>query len=840
GVPGKITTSLNTSLQMHAQTLSLLALQRATPNLPFQLITPGRTLLKRGPLIQVERSEVPREREFLLFSDCLVWLVREEDERAEKGEKVWGAIGGIAGNLGFWGSEKSGSRNNSRTSFSGTPEDSSKITTPNTPPNNRTAALRRPSMVRSRSKSEAELTILQARVASAKVAAAVEAEVRAEVGAEPAPATPSVTMDEDNDVGPQPTAPEPAGNPLSSQMQKRSSFAGVTSVLGGGGERVRTKSIIPRLNKIKRHASSIDDGLAGKERWVFKGRAELVDLEVVVPVKVKRSRPSSANLGDGGEALSFMEDDDDDESERRWEVLSPEGSFVLYADTEHDRDEWTSQIRYSKAQLLVSLNATHPNSTLTSSSSTHHLRRTLQALPFLPDDERLGAIDELSETPNKNGKEKKKAKQRRGERRGRVEHWVPAIWIPDGKAEGCMRCGKSFGWRRRRHHCRLCGRCVCASCSERTFFISDPNAPLTDLTNNKPARACNACYETVFPLLDPLSDDGDEYDIDTTHEVTTTNGVGSNFPSWAIHALIAAFFDHVYDLDSDDDQPNRIMQRRVKAAPPSSNRPRSYHQILEDFASDQRKLEELAEEDDALTNATTTASTSTIETSGYLAVNGSPTKGLRREVSFAPSLAPSVASSKRHTVVHLDSAGSTTTMLLGDGKRKEDTARRNKRFSMPAVALQATSVTTRTQTGAGGASGDAPMEVDASMSGSASTTTGVPSGVGASTLVDSGTETMEGSGLPVRTRHKSSTSMMFGKNHHLHFIGTDSVGSKLKSHLHLRKDKGSGKINEEKEQDDGELSPPAGPPSKAMSSKHDLGKGVAAGKLSELFDAEEV
>jgi len=68
-----VTLSLNTSLHTHAQTLSLLVIQRSTPNLPFQLISPGRSLLKRGPLLQVEGSS-PKEREFLLFSDCLLWL----------------------------------------------------------------------------------------------------------------------------------------------------------------------------------------------------------------------------------------------------------------------------------------------------------------------------------------------------------------------------------------------------------------------------------------------------------------------------------------------------------------------------------------------------------------------------------------------------------------------------------------------------------------------------------------------------------------------------------------------------------------------------------------------
>ena len=85
-----VTLSLNTSLQTHAQTLSLLAIQRSTSSLPFQLIFPGRSLLKRGPLLQVEASS-PQEREFLLFSDCLLWLLNAD--KASSGELItekWG------------------------------------------------------------------------------------------------------------------------------------------------------------------------------------------------------------------------------------------------------------------------------------------------------------------------------------------------------------------------------------------------------------------------------------------------------------------------------------------------------------------------------------------------------------------------------------------------------------------------------------------------------------------------------------------------------------------------------------------------------------------------------
>ena len=133
--------------------------------------------------------------------------------------------------------------------------------------------------------------------------------------------------------------------------------------------------------------------------------------------------------------------------------------------TEDERNEWSSEIRQAKAQLLVSFNITHPNSTLTSSSSTKHLRLSLQALPYPPSDERLLTVDRK----NPKGKWKKGAELK--ERRGRVEHWVPAIWVPDEKTEGCMRCGRTFGWRRRRHHCRLCGKCVCAACSGKVSLL---------------------------------------------------------------------------------------------------------------------------------------------------------------------------------------------------------------------------------------------------------------------------------------------------------------------------------------------------------------------------------
>ncbi|KIJ53730.1 hypothetical protein M422DRAFT_201968 [Sphaerobolus stellatus SS14] len=320
----RITQSLNTSLHEHSQTLSLLSLQRATPNLPFQLIAPGRSLVRRGPLTQgqVERS-ASDAREFLLFSDCLVWLARIDDNKKE-----WLIDAG-----------------------------------------------RKPRLRRGHTRSETALATV--------------------------------------------------GN------AKRSS----------------------------------DD----EERWSFIGRIELVDLEVV------------NRIGK-------------DETEKtRFDILSPGISFAVYAGNEQERDEWTEALRSAKSSLLVSLNMMHPNSTLTSSEATTHLRRALQALPDTSDD-----------GPTQH--------------RGHVDHFLPAVWVPDSKTESCMRCSARFGWRRRRHHCRLCGRCVCTGCSGKTFFITD-----SATKDRKPARACNACYETVFPIVKDHTNQNDTALVDMQDGISSSS-----------------------------------------------------------------------------------------------------------------------------------------------------------------------------------------------------------------------------------------------------------------------------------------------------------------------------
>ncbi|KAL6308388.1 hypothetical protein BKA93DRAFT_725852 [Sparassis latifolia] len=497
----KITSSLNSSIHTHAQTLSLLALQRHAANLPFRLITPGRSFLKRAPLLQLEGS-TPKEREFLLFSDCLIWLSSADgDSPSDK-----------------WESGPS----------------------------------RRPQMVRTRSKSDADV-------------------------------------------------------PLAAEAIKRKES--LLKFMISGSPKKKT-----------RHASS-----GTEEKWVYKGHVDLVDLDVVSPPR---------ELGD----------------ERRFEVLSPQHSFAIYAGSEEERDEWTAAIRNAKSSLFISLNVMNSNSTLTSSSSTNHLRRILQALPYSP--------DENAAKP----------------KRGKVEHFVPAIWIPDGKTQSCMRCGRTFGWRRRRHHCRLCGRCVCSGCSGKTFFILETN----DNESHKAARACAACYDTVFPLLEPSPRSTMTASTGATHSHLTLSGLQS-MPSLVMSDSRSALMS--MSLES----PKRVLSRiddeavmadqadgpsvpaiRVKPA----SRPRSYIQILEDF-----------------------------QEHGH---GGSPSNSFNASRSYSrpPEDEELVIDERDEDLMDDSQSGfvgsfSDAGVSVPSTPRRENTARRHKRFSLPAVALHTSPVTAR-------------------------------------------------------------------------------------------------------------------------------------------------
>ncbi|KAI9830535.1 MAG: hypothetical protein M1819_005493 [Sarea resinae] len=121
-------------------------------------------------------------------------------------------------------------------------------------------------------------------------------------------------------------------------------------------------------------------------------------------------------------------------------------------------------------------------------------------LPELPDPARDGRIGQMPD----------------------VAREVPR-WQSDQEVSKCPICGTHFGIFYRRHHCRKCGRVVCANCSPhritipRQFIVQQPSnpsdrlssPPVIDLTDDAPVsvqgsaevRVCNPCVPD--PSYDP-------------------------------------------------------------------------------------------------------------------------------------------------------------------------------------------------------------------------------------------------------------------------------------------------------------------------------------------------
>ncbi|GMT14066.1 hypothetical protein PFISCL1PPCAC_5363, partial [Pristionchus fissidentatus] len=67
---------------------------------------------------------------------------------------------------------------------------------------------------------------------------------------------------------------------------------------------------------------------------------------------------------------------------------------------------------------------------------------------------------------------------------------TPPVWIPDADCPACMLCSAKFTFLLRRHHCRACGRVLCAACcNERTVLAYQED--------NRKSRVCSPCAATL-------------------------------------------------------------------------------------------------------------------------------------------------------------------------------------------------------------------------------------------------------------------------------------------------------------------------------------------------------
>ncbi|KAH8039921.1 hypothetical protein HPB51_009177 [Rhipicephalus microplus] len=72
--------------------------------------------------------------------------------------------------------------------------------------------------------------------------------------------------------------------------------------------------------------------------------------------------------------------------------------------------------------------------------------------------------------------------------------FVPLDFLPKeppwSDGDVCLECGNKFGIKTRKHHCRHCGRILCAKCSEKDI-------PILKFNLNKPVRVCGVCFDVL-------------------------------------------------------------------------------------------------------------------------------------------------------------------------------------------------------------------------------------------------------------------------------------------------------------------------------------------------------
>ena len=72
------------------------------------------------------------------------------------------------------------------------------------------------------------------------------------------------------------------------------------------------------------------------------------------------------------------------------------------------------------------------------------------------------------------------------------------VWIPNDLAPRCMECNKQFTFFIRRHHCRWCGKCVCADCWKNRIKLPG--------LSDEPKHVCNECYARLISMEKELND----------------------------------------------------------------------------------------------------------------------------------------------------------------------------------------------------------------------------------------------------------------------------------------------------------------------------------------------
>ncbi|KAF8983464.1 hypothetical protein BGZ46_010217 [Entomortierella lignicola] len=212
------------------------------------------------------------------------------------------------------------------------------------------------------------------------------------------------------------------------------------------------------------------------------------------------------------ETCTVIGAEDPDPARKAFQIMSPDKSSQVFVETAQEKEDWIAAIRIATEEHLSAKRTLKPTPTplqnigaAATSFGAGLLRRETGLWSPAPfgNDLRTGqmCIDPEIAGPLSSPEYKSLSDRKLQQPLRVVENYSAPIWVPDHSVSRCMICTEEFGFYRRRHHCRACGKVVCHSCSTRTILIKSTDS-------EKVGRACDDCIEAMFPEEINMFDSG--------------------------------------------------------------------------------------------------------------------------------------------------------------------------------------------------------------------------------------------------------------------------------------------------------------------------------------------
>lgn len=159
-----------------------------------------------------------------------------------------------------------------------------------------------------------------------------------------------------------------------------------------------------------------------------------------------------------------------------FKLISPSKSFVVYAATAVEKQQWISHIKKCVADLLVKRG-------------------------------RTASTPSAEDSP---------------------------VWVPDSSAAKCMHCKRSqFSMLNRRHHCRKCGLVVCNDCSSKRWLLPQQSSKPLRVCLTCFEQLSNARNQPGAGMSSAMQDDSSGEDTDDDDDANPVyQGIPDQFQSY--------------------------------------------------------------------------------------------------------------------------------------------------------------------------------------------------------------------------------------------------------------------------------------------------------------------